>query len=279
MIANLAKRFPETFENKQKEEDWKEAYETQEICNNTSALYFMMRGEATATHKLAEEQASGDFFCPPNISNCDAEIKPLPRGWYMWIDKKVKTPKKKKVCNKDEEPENFLDLYHFLVVKSFRKTIEMKDIKDGKVRQGIAPLSNNIREQNIAPRDHCRNQPIDQEQPQEIIIANPPIAITPAIGSEDVICVEKLIEVIETVEKRSTALDILMDAIKIMKEKIETLEKDHYGKEAVELVKKIQTNNEEDESTSEEQDVEVVLEAASEEDDYLEANTFPVPAI
>uniref|UniRef100_A0A915IGH3 Uncharacterized protein n=1 Tax=Romanomermis culicivorax TaxID=13658 RepID=A0A915IGH3_ROMCU len=79
----------------------------------------------------------------------------------------------------------------------------------------------------------------DQERPQEIIIANSSIATKPAIGSEGATQGEKLMEVLKTAEKRSTELNVLMYAVKIMKEKIKMLEEDCYEKEAIEPVKKI----------------------------------------
>uniref|UniRef100_A0A915KZB5 Uncharacterized protein n=1 Tax=Romanomermis culicivorax TaxID=13658 RepID=A0A915KZB5_ROMCU len=99
LIADLARRFRETFENKDREGEWKGVYETKEISGNTSALYLMMRGEAVATFKLAEEQAPRNFHCLPLLSNSDIEPEPMPRGWYPWIERKVKTPKKKKTYN------------------------------------------------------------------------------------------------------------------------------------------------------------------------------------
>uniref|UniRef100_A0A915I1Z8 Uncharacterized protein n=1 Tax=Romanomermis culicivorax TaxID=13658 RepID=A0A915I1Z8_ROMCU len=57
LVANLARRFGETFEDKYTDQQWKGAYDVEEITDNINPLYFMMRGEAIATYKLAEEQA------------------------------------------------------------------------------------------------------------------------------------------------------------------------------------------------------------------------------
>uniref|UniRef100_A0A915K8P8 Uncharacterized protein n=1 Tax=Romanomermis culicivorax TaxID=13658 RepID=A0A915K8P8_ROMCU len=69
----------------------------------------------------------------------------------------------------------------------------------------------------------------------------------------------------------------------MMKERIKTLggrlERDHFGKEAIELERKIQGTNEEEEPTNEELDIDVVFEAASEDDNNIEMNTLPAPAI
>uniref|UniRef100_A0A915IHH9 Uncharacterized protein n=1 Tax=Romanomermis culicivorax TaxID=13658 RepID=A0A915IHH9_ROMCU len=121
-MADLAPRFRETFQNKDRDEEWKGAYETKEISDNTSALYFMMRGEAVATFKLAEEQGSG--------------------------------------------------------------------------------------------------QPMDQEKPEEVIIADPPKVSTPPVRAE---------------------MELLLDQIKEMKQKIKRLEREGYREEAVELAKQIET--------------------------------------
>uniref|UniRef100_A0A915L6T1 Uncharacterized protein n=1 Tax=Romanomermis culicivorax TaxID=13658 RepID=A0A915L6T1_ROMCU len=113
LIANLAQKFPETFENKNRDDEWKGAYKTNKISDNTSALYFMMRGEAVATFKLAEEQAPHNFHCPPHFSNSYIEFEPVPQGWYPWIERKVKTPKKKKNYNEDGEiMQNFAGFHY-----------------------------------------------------------------------------------------------------------------------------------------------------------------------
>uniref|UniRef100_A0A915HIJ5 Uncharacterized protein n=1 Tax=Romanomermis culicivorax TaxID=13658 RepID=A0A915HIJ5_ROMCU len=109
LIADLARKFKETLEKKERKEE----------------------GEAIATYKLAEEQTSINFYCPPNFSNCEAENEAVPRGQYPWIERKVKMPKKKKVCDEDEEPENDSHLYDILAAKSFGRSIEKKDIRDG----------------------------------------------------------------------------------------------------------------------------------------------------
>uniref|UniRef100_A0A915I2C8 Uncharacterized protein n=1 Tax=Romanomermis culicivorax TaxID=13658 RepID=A0A915I2C8_ROMCU len=63
---------------------------------NNKALYFMMHGEAIATYKLSEEQAPGTFYGPPHFSNSDIEPQPVPCGWYLWVERKVKTLRKRK---------------------------------------------------------------------------------------------------------------------------------------------------------------------------------------
>uniref|UniRef100_A0A915JSK1 3'-5' exonuclease domain-containing protein n=1 Tax=Romanomermis culicivorax TaxID=13658 RepID=A0A915JSK1_ROMCU len=45
LVADLAERFRETFEDKYMNEQWKGAYEVEEISDNINPLYFMMRGE------------------------------------------------------------------------------------------------------------------------------------------------------------------------------------------------------------------------------------------
>uniref|UniRef100_A0A915KPZ5 Uncharacterized protein n=1 Tax=Romanomermis culicivorax TaxID=13658 RepID=A0A915KPZ5_ROMCU len=68
-------------------------------------------------------------------------------------------PKKKEVCNEDEEPENDLELYDILVAtEAFGKSIVTKDIKDARLQRGMVQLSNNIQKQNIAMKDHHRSK-------------------------------------------------------------------------------------------------------------------------
>uniref|UniRef100_A0A915IR15 Uncharacterized protein n=1 Tax=Romanomermis culicivorax TaxID=13658 RepID=A0A915IR15_ROMCU len=76
LVADLARRFRETFEDKYTDQQWKGAYDVKEMTDNINALYFMMRGEAIATYKLLEEQAPGTFYCPPHFSNSDIEPQP-----------------------------------------------------------------------------------------------------------------------------------------------------------------------------------------------------------
>uniref|UniRef100_A0A915HQ84 Uncharacterized protein n=1 Tax=Romanomermis culicivorax TaxID=13658 RepID=A0A915HQ84_ROMCU len=48
-----------------------------------------MQEKAVATFKLAEEQTSVNFYCPPNFSNRDDEPEPVLKGWYPWIERKI----------------------------------------------------------------------------------------------------------------------------------------------------------------------------------------------
>uniref|UniRef100_A0A915HUF3 Uncharacterized protein n=1 Tax=Romanomermis culicivorax TaxID=13658 RepID=A0A915HUF3_ROMCU len=92
LVADLARRFRETFEDKYTDQQWKGAYGVEEMKDNINALYFMMHGEAIATYKLSEEQASGNFYCPPHFWNRDIESQPVPGSWYPWVERKVKAP-------------------------------------------------------------------------------------------------------------------------------------------------------------------------------------------
>uniref|UniRef100_A0A915HUN2 Uncharacterized protein n=1 Tax=Romanomermis culicivorax TaxID=13658 RepID=A0A915HUN2_ROMCU len=94
LVADLAWRFREMFEDKYTDQQWKGAYDIEEMMDNINALYFMMRGEVIATYKLSEEQAPETFYCPPHFSNIDIEPQPVPRRWYPWIERKVKAQKK-----------------------------------------------------------------------------------------------------------------------------------------------------------------------------------------
>uniref|UniRef100_A0A915I2Y7 Uncharacterized protein n=1 Tax=Romanomermis culicivorax TaxID=13658 RepID=A0A915I2Y7_ROMCU len=51
LVADLARRFRETFEDKYTDQQWKGAYKVEEITDNINALYFMMWGEAIVTYK------------------------------------------------------------------------------------------------------------------------------------------------------------------------------------------------------------------------------------
>uniref|UniRef100_A0A915HHH3 Uncharacterized protein n=1 Tax=Romanomermis culicivorax TaxID=13658 RepID=A0A915HHH3_ROMCU len=118
----------------------------------------MMQREVIATFKLVEEQAPGNSYCPPHFSNSDIEPEPVPRSWYPGIERKLKTPKKKKNYNEDGELINDLDLYDVLAVWTFGKQIENKDIKEGNWPKGVLQLSNYIREQNTALKDHYKKE-------------------------------------------------------------------------------------------------------------------------
>uniref|UniRef100_A0A915KB63 Uncharacterized protein n=1 Tax=Romanomermis culicivorax TaxID=13658 RepID=A0A915KB63_ROMCU len=118
----------------------------------------MMRGEGVATFKLAEEQVLGNFHCPPHFLNRDIEPELVPRGWYLWIERKVKTRKKKKNYNEDGEVINDLNLHDILAMRAFGRPIKNKKIKEGNWPKGVLQLSNNIREQNVALKDHYKKK-------------------------------------------------------------------------------------------------------------------------
>uniref|UniRef100_A0A915KAU8 Uncharacterized protein n=1 Tax=Romanomermis culicivorax TaxID=13658 RepID=A0A915KAU8_ROMCU len=117
-----------------------------------------------------------------------------------------------------------------------------------------------------------------QENPEEVLIANPPMGSTSAVRSEDVIQGEKLMEAIDPETKKQEDMEILLDQIKEMKQKIKMLEKERYGKEAIELAKQIETGNEKEE-TSKEPYVEVVWEIASKEEEATQLNALPASPV
>uniref|UniRef100_A0A915L3I0 Uncharacterized protein n=1 Tax=Romanomermis culicivorax TaxID=13658 RepID=A0A915L3I0_ROMCU len=90
LVADLARRFRETFEDKYTDQQGKGAYEV----------------EAIVTYKLAEEQAPGTFYCPPHFSKTDIEPQLVPCSWYIWIERKVKAQEKRKSTDEDDEPTN-----------------------------------------------------------------------------------------------------------------------------------------------------------------------------
>uniref|UniRef100_A0A915KSQ8 Uncharacterized protein n=1 Tax=Romanomermis culicivorax TaxID=13658 RepID=A0A915KSQ8_ROMCU len=120
---------------------------------------------------------------------------------------------------------------------------------------------------------------MDQDKPEVVVIANPPIASTPAIRSEDMIQEEKVMEIVETETKKQGDVETLGEQIKEMKQKIKMLEKERYGREAVELAKQLETTNEEEEETSEEPYIEVVSEIASEEEESPQVNALPATPV
>uniref|UniRef100_A0A915J6F3 Uncharacterized protein n=1 Tax=Romanomermis culicivorax TaxID=13658 RepID=A0A915J6F3_ROMCU len=85
LVADLARRFRETFEDKYTDQQWKGAYDVEEMTENISALYFMMPGEAVAAYKLSEEQVPKTFYCPRIfpivISNHNWYLAAGTRGW------------------------------------------------------------------------------------------------------------------------------------------------------------------------------------------------------
>uniref|UniRef100_A0A915KJU7 Uncharacterized protein n=1 Tax=Romanomermis culicivorax TaxID=13658 RepID=A0A915KJU7_ROMCU len=67
-------------------------------------------------------------------------------------------------------------------------------------------------------------------------------------------------EIVEPESEVQPEVEKLTKQIKEVKEKIETLEKEKYGKAAIELAKQLENVNAEEEETSEEPYVEVVSE-------------------
>uniref|UniRef100_A0A915I723 Uncharacterized protein n=1 Tax=Romanomermis culicivorax TaxID=13658 RepID=A0A915I723_ROMCU len=122
-------------------------------------------------------------------------------------------------------------------------------------------------------------QAMDIENPEVVIIADPPIATTPAIGSKGAIGEERIMEIVETKTEKQPEIEKLTEQIKEMKEKIEMLEKEKYGKAAIKLAKQLENANPEEEETSEKPIVEVVSEIASEEDENPQANVLPAPPV
>uniref|UniRef100_A0A915HU13 Uncharacterized protein n=1 Tax=Romanomermis culicivorax TaxID=13658 RepID=A0A915HU13_ROMCU len=124
-----------------------------------------------------------------------------------------------------------------------------------------------------------KRQAMDNDKPELIIIADPPIATTPASGSKDAIEEERLMEIVEPEIKKQHKVEKLTEQMKEMKEKIETLEKEKYGKVAIELAKQLENINAEEEETSEEPFVEIVSQIGSEEDENPKANVLPAPPV
>uniref|UniRef100_A0A915HFH8 Uncharacterized protein n=1 Tax=Romanomermis culicivorax TaxID=13658 RepID=A0A915HFH8_ROMCU len=85
-------------------------------------------------------------------------------------------------------------------------------------------------------------------------------------------------EIVESESETQPDLEKLTKQIKEMKEKIEILEKEKYGKAANELAKQLENTNAEEEGTSEEPYVEVVSEVSSDEEDSG-ANVLPAPPV
>uniref|UniRef100_A0A915J5W9 Uncharacterized protein n=1 Tax=Romanomermis culicivorax TaxID=13658 RepID=A0A915J5W9_ROMCU len=86
-------------------------------------------------------------------------------------------------------------------------------------------------------------------------------------------------EIVETEMEKQPEVEKLTEQIKEMKEKIEMLEKEKYGKVAIELAKQLENANAEEEETSKEPFVEVVSEIVSEEDENPQANVLPAPPV
>uniref|UniRef100_A0A915IF19 Uncharacterized protein n=1 Tax=Romanomermis culicivorax TaxID=13658 RepID=A0A915IF19_ROMCU len=85
-------------------------------------------------------------------------------------------------------------------------------------------------------------------------------------------------EIVKSESETQPDLEKLTEQIKEMKEKIEILEKEKYGKAAIELAKQLENINAEEEGTSKERYVEVVSEIGSDEE-IPEANVLPAPPV
>uniref|UniRef100_A0A915JRT2 Uncharacterized protein n=1 Tax=Romanomermis culicivorax TaxID=13658 RepID=A0A915JRT2_ROMCU len=104
---------------------------------------------------------------------------------------------------------------------------------------------------------------MDHEKLELVIIADPPIATTPASGSKGAIEEGRLMEIVETeIEKQP-----------------QILEKEKYEKAAIELGKQLENMKAEEEETSEEPFVEIVSKIGSEEDENPRANVLPAPPV
>uniref|UniRef100_A0A915JIE9 Uncharacterized protein n=1 Tax=Romanomermis culicivorax TaxID=13658 RepID=A0A915JIE9_ROMCU len=90
---------------------------------------------------------------------------------------------------------------------------------------------------------------------------------------------EKVMEIVETETKKQGCVETLGEQIKEIKQKMETLEKKRYGREAVELAKQLESANEEEEETSEEPYIEVESEITSEEEESPQVNGLPAPPV
>uniref|UniRef100_A0A915IBF7 Uncharacterized protein n=1 Tax=Romanomermis culicivorax TaxID=13658 RepID=A0A915IBF7_ROMCU len=118
-----------------------------------------------------------------------------------------------------------------------------------------------------------------QEKPEVVIIADPPIADTPTTGSKGAIEEEKLMEIVETESDKQPELEKLTEQIKEMKEKIEILEKEKYGKAAIKLAKQLESINAKEEETSNEPFLEIVSEIGSQEEEDPRANVLPAQPV
>uniref|UniRef100_A0A915IV16 Uncharacterized protein n=1 Tax=Romanomermis culicivorax TaxID=13658 RepID=A0A915IV16_ROMCU len=126
---------------------------------------------------------------------------------------------------------------------------------------------------------HAASQTMDYDKPEVVVISDPPIATTPAAEGEGVIQEERVMEVVETKREKQPEVEKLTEEIEEMKEKIEMLEREKYGKAAIELAIQLENANTEEEETSKEPFVEVVSEIASEENENPQANVLPAPLV
>uniref|UniRef100_A0A915J0Z6 Uncharacterized protein n=1 Tax=Romanomermis culicivorax TaxID=13658 RepID=A0A915J0Z6_ROMCU len=122
----------------------------------------------------------------------------------------------------------------------------------------------------------CKSQSMDQEKP-EVTIADPPNVTTSAVRGEDIAQGKKLMEIVKLEGKEPSEMEQLVDQMKEMKQKIEMLKRERYGREAMELAKKIEANNEEEEETRGEPHVKVVSEIEGEEEEMPQLSTLPPP--
>uniref|UniRef100_A0A915L4R6 Uncharacterized protein n=1 Tax=Romanomermis culicivorax TaxID=13658 RepID=A0A915L4R6_ROMCU len=120
---------------------------------------------------------------------------------------------------------------------------------------------------------------MEQKKPELVIITDPPIADTPATGSKGATEEEKLMEIVETESEKQPELEKLTEQIKEMKEKIEILEKEKYGKAAIKLAKQLESINAKEEETSNEPFLEIVSEIGSQEEEDPRANVLPAQPV
>uniref|UniRef100_A0A915J7D1 Uncharacterized protein n=1 Tax=Romanomermis culicivorax TaxID=13658 RepID=A0A915J7D1_ROMCU len=156
----------------------------------------------------------------------------------------------------------------------------LRDYYHPRINRSIVPIVKELYEKNVNPIvyflwPHSAQewrvwipgftsvQQMEQEKPEVVIIADPPIATTPAIGSKGVTEEEKLMEIVEIESEKQPELEKLREQIKEMEEKIEVLQKEKYGKVAIELAKQLESINTEEEETSEKPFVEIMSEIGS----------------
>uniref|UniRef100_A0A915JBV7 Uncharacterized protein n=1 Tax=Romanomermis culicivorax TaxID=13658 RepID=A0A915JBV7_ROMCU len=144
----------------------------------------------------------------------------------------------------------------------------------------LNPVYENRRFNNLQiPHQDNIGHAMDNDNPDVVIIVDPPIATTPAIGNEGIIQEERVMEVVEAKTGKQPEVQKLTEQIKEMQEKIQMLEKEKYRKAAIELAKQLETLNDKEEGTSKEPFVEVVSKIVSEEDENPQANILPAPPV
>uniref|UniRef100_A0A915L0C9 Uncharacterized protein n=1 Tax=Romanomermis culicivorax TaxID=13658 RepID=A0A915L0C9_ROMCU len=186
-----------------------------------------------------------------------------------WIPRSLKEPKDEEQTNLRENAVyflncNFYNLFHFLNIHTASQNLIYWNVSASifKAKDPWVP-----------------SQTMDHDKPEVVIIADPPITTMPPTGSEGIIQEEGLMEIVETEMEKQPEVEKLTEQIKEMKEKIEMLEKEKYGKAAIKLAKQLENANAEEEETSEKPIVEVVSEIASEEDENPQANVLPAPPV